>query len=80
MIARSRRSRVQIVPFQSEKEIVATITQSLFVVHPTNWYENLPNAIIEAFSVGKPVLSTRILCGRNNGIALNRAAWLLAQE
>ncbi len=33
---------------------------SAFVIVPSEWYENLPYAILEAFALGKPVLGSRI--------------------
>jgi glycosyltransferase involved in cell wall biosynthesis len=31
-----------------------------FVVVPSEWYENAPMAVLEAFAYGKPVIGTRI--------------------
>jgi glycosyltransferase involved in cell wall biosynthesis len=36
------------------------IRESLFVVCPSEWYENLPYAVLEAFALGKPVVASRI--------------------
>ena len=36
------------------------ISQSLFCVVPSLWYENMPYSILEAFSLGKPVIAARI--------------------
>ena len=36
------------------------ISQSLFCIVPSLWYENMPYSILEAFSLGKPVIAARI--------------------
>jgi glycosyltransferase involved in cell wall biosynthesis len=36
------------------------IRRSMFLVIPSEWYENNPRTVIEAFSLGKPVLGARI--------------------
>ncbi|MCK4322721.1 glycosyltransferase family 4 protein [candidate division WOR-3 bacterium] len=36
------------------------IAGASFVVLPSEWYENLPNSILEAFASGKPVVGSRI--------------------
>ncbi|MFA5163961.1 MAG: glycosyltransferase family 4 protein [Candidatus Omnitrophota bacterium] len=36
------------------------IRKSMFVVLPSEWYENNPRSIIEGFALGKPVLGSRI--------------------
>lgn len=38
----------------------ACVRGAAFVVVPSEWYENLPYAILEAFALGKPVLGSRI--------------------
>lgn len=32
----------------------------MFVILPSEWYENNPYAVIEAFALGKPVIGSRI--------------------
>jgi len=36
------------------------LRRSMFLVLPSEWYENNPRAVIEAFSCGKPVVASRI--------------------
>jgi len=36
------------------------ICQSKFLVIPSEWYENYPRSVIEAFACGKPVIGSRI--------------------
>jgi glycosyltransferase involved in cell wall biosynthesis len=45
----------------ADKEILFTfIRNSKFVIVPSEWYENNPMSIIEAFSLGRPVIGARI--------------------
>ena len=41
-------------------KLLDEIRDSLFVVCPSEWYENLPYAVLEAFAMGKPVVAARI--------------------
>jgi Glycosyltransferase len=42
------------------KELQSVIKDSLFAVLPSEWYENNPNSVLEAFALGKPVIGSRI--------------------
>lgn len=47
-------------PFERNKEkLLDWIRRSLFVLIPSEFYENLPNTLLEAFSCGRPVVATR---------------------
>lgn len=41
-------------------EINTVIKNSAFVIVPSEWYENNPMTVIESFSLGKPVIASRI--------------------
>lgn len=41
-------------------EVFGLIQNSLFVVCPSEWYENMPYSIVEAMLLGKPVVGSRI--------------------
>lgn len=41
-------------------ELKDIIRNSMFVVVPSEWYENNPRSVIEAFALGKPVIGARI--------------------
>jgi glycosyltransferase involved in cell wall biosynthesis len=45
---------------KSHDEVMELIRGSTFVVVPSEWYENYPFAVLEAFSCGKPVIGSRI--------------------
>ena len=51
---------IKYIKHSNENKVLEVLSESLFFVLPTKWYENLPNAIIESFSVGTPVISTNI--------------------
>lgn len=45
----------------SDKQAVLTLmAESMYSIIPVKWYENLPNAVIESYSVGTPVIATKI--------------------
>ncbi len=51
---------VSFVGFKSGLELQYLIAGSSFVVLPTECYDNNPMAIVESFSIGKPVIGSRI--------------------
>jgi glycosyltransferase involved in cell wall biosynthesis len=52
---------VQFLPFERDKKkLLEAIKRCLFMVLPFENYENLPNALLESFSCGKAVVSTRL--------------------
>ncbi len=44
----------------SQTQLQREIQKSMFVLLPSEWYENNPYAVIEAFAMGKPVIGSRI--------------------
>lgn len=46
--------------FQALPEVIALMRRSAFMVLPSIWYENFPRTIVEAYSVGVPVIASRI--------------------
>lgn len=51
---------VSFLGYKSGKELWNLVTNSSFVVVPSEWYENNPLTIIEAYSLGKPVIGAQI--------------------
>jgi len=45
--------------FKAGEELVALIRNASFIVVPSEWYENNPLTIIEAYANGKPVIGSR---------------------
>jgi len=47
-------------PHLSRGELIAEVRTSSCAVLPSEWYENCPLSVIEAFALGKPVIGARI--------------------
>ncbi|MDZ7267413.1 MAG: glycosyltransferase family 4 protein [candidate division KSB1 bacterium] len=45
---------------RSARELVTLVGRAKFVVVPSEWYDNSPLVIYESFSMGKPVIATRL--------------------
>jgi glycosyltransferase involved in cell wall biosynthesis len=52
--------RVVFHNFMAPDDVSNHIARSLFVVIPSIWYENLPNVVLEAFAMGRPVVASRL--------------------
>lgn len=46
--------------YKTGDDLKMEIRKSMFVVLPSEWYENNPRSIIEGFALGKPVIGSRI--------------------
>ena len=51
---------VSFVGFQTGNNLQKLSQNSLAVIVPSVWYENLPYSILEAFAYGKPVIASRL--------------------
>ncbi|MFQ6082628.1 MAG: glycosyltransferase family 4 protein [Candidatus Aminicenantia bacterium] len=51
---------IEFLGYKFGDELRNEIKSSACVVLPSNWYENNPRAILEAFALGKPVIGSRI--------------------
>lgn len=63
LINKSKKERIQNVEFLGYKkgeDLQNEIKKSIFMVIPSEWYENNPRTVIEAFALGKPVIGARI--------------------
>jgi glycosyltransferase involved in cell wall biosynthesis len=45
---------------QPLEELYKTMKQAAFLIFPSRWYEAMPRTILDSFSVGTPVLASRI--------------------
>ncbi len=52
--------RIRFLGFRSGEELHQTIRGAAFAVVPSEWYENLPYAVLEPFALGRPVVGARI--------------------
>lgn len=53
-------SNIEFLGYKKGAELFNIIRESSFVIIPSQWYENNPLTIIEAFSFGKPVIGSKI--------------------
>jgi glycosyltransferase involved in cell wall biosynthesis len=53
-------TNIEFVGHQSREELKALIKKSVALILPSEWYENCPMSIIEAFACGKPAIGSYI--------------------
>lgn len=53
-------TQVKFLGFQTGDDLVRQRREARFVLVPSEWYENCPMVILEAFAAGKPVIASRI--------------------
>lgn len=53
-------SNVEFLGYKSGPDLAAMFANAAFVVMPSEWYENGPISLLEAYAYGKPVLGARI--------------------
>ncbi len=59
-IRNERIGNVDFLGYRTGKDLHDEIRSSMFLVSPSQWYENNPRTVIEAFALGKPVVGARI--------------------
>ena len=55
-----RMNNIEFLGFKNGAELYNLIKGARFIIVPSEWYENNPMAIVESFSLGKPVIGTNI--------------------
>ncbi|MDY6933068.1 MAG: glycosyltransferase family 4 protein [Spirochaetota bacterium] len=53
-------ANIEFLGFKTGQELQNIISNAMFIVVPSQWYENFPYSILEAFANGKPVIASRI--------------------
>lgn len=53
-------NNIEFLGYKQGQELIDLVTKAYFVIIPSEWYENNPMTIIEAYSVGTPVIGARI--------------------
>jgi glycosyltransferase involved in cell wall biosynthesis len=53
-------ARVEFAGYQQGDALQRTIREAAFTVVPSEWYENLPFAVLESYALGTPVVGSRI--------------------
>ena len=56
----NKMNNVEFLGYKTGKELTDLVSNAYFVIVPSEWYENNPMTIIEAYSVGTPVIGARI--------------------
>ncbi|MCL4472633.1 MAG: glycosyltransferase family 4 protein [Actinobacteria bacterium] len=51
---------IEFTGFKSEKEVRRLVQNARFICTPSEWYENAPMSVLEAFACGKPAVASRI--------------------
>jgi glycosyltransferase involved in cell wall biosynthesis len=59
-IARRGLANVEFLGFRSGAELADLYRNALALVAPALWYENMPNAVLEAMAYGKPIVSSNL--------------------
>ena len=57
---KEKMQNVEFLGYKQGKELTELVSSAYFVIVPSEWYENNPMTIIEAYSVGTPVVGARI--------------------
>lgn len=60
LAGRVAEGRVRFTGYQRPERLRATLRRASVVVLPSEWYENCPYTILEAFAAGKPVIASNI--------------------
>ncbi len=55
-----RSDNIEFLGFKNKGGLCSLVKSASFVIVPSEWYENNPLSIIEAYSFGKPVIGARI--------------------
>ena len=52
--------KIEFIGFKNGNELSRVISDSICIINPAIWYENMPNSVIESYAHGKPVIGTNI--------------------
>jgi glycosyltransferase involved in cell wall biosynthesis len=59
-ITNEKLHNVELLGYKSGRELATLIARAQFAVVPSEWYENNPMSIIEAYNAGTPVIGANI--------------------
>ena len=60
MVKEKGLDNVSFLGYRRGEELKGAIQRAMAVILPSQWYENYPRSVIEAFALGKPVIGSRI--------------------
>lgn len=60
VVRQKRLTNVELLGYRTGEELKNLVRKSRFVIVPSEWYENNPMTIVEAYAVGTPVIGARI--------------------
>lgn len=60
MVREKNLTNIEFSGKRNREEVYNLISDALFVIVPSEWYENYPYSILESFLLGKPVIASRI--------------------
>jgi glycosyltransferase involved in cell wall biosynthesis len=73
--AEAANADIEFAGFQSGDDLFRLVRESRALVIPSEWYENAPISVLEAYACGKPVIGARI-GGIPELISENETGWL----
>ena len=59
-IRKEKMENIRLMGYMKGGALQEAVRDSMFLVIPSEWYENNPRSVIEAFALGKPALGARI--------------------
>jgi len=62
LIENSGLKNIRFTGYVDKKQIDALISESLFTVAPSIWYDNMPNSVLESLALGTPVIASNHGC------------------
>lgn len=60
MVANSKARNIEFLGYKYGDDLLSVVCNALFVIVPSEWYENNPMTIIESYACGVPVIGSRI--------------------
>ncbi len=58
--SKNAEDKIEFLGHKTHEEAMKILSGSQFLVIPSEWYENFPYSVLESFSLGKPVIASRI--------------------
>ncbi len=59
-VAKNHMANIELLGFIGNEKRFQILKRAMFLIFPSNWYENFPYVLIESLSLGIPVIASRI--------------------